>query len=693
MNPRNFFAELKRRNVYKVAVAYAVVGWLVMQVAATVVPALHLSDTITSAVVVLTLLGFPIALILAWAFELTPEGIKRAEDVLPNESITRKTGRKLTAIIVMVAVIAAGLFAFQFLRGKPAATAAAAPNQPPVPAPAAIPEKSIAVLPFENLSSDKENSYFTDGVQDEILSDLAKVADLKVISRTSTVQYKTGVARNLREIGQQLGVAHLLEGSVQRVGNKVRVNAQLIDARTDAHLWAQVYDRPLDDVFAIQSEIAQAIADQLQAKLSPKEEAAMHAQPTKDMVAYDLYLRAKEISQSDSKAEMWQRAVALLDEAVARDPFFVAAYCLLTDAHLDLYWTNHDHTPVRLELATKALDAAARLDPDSGEVHLARAVLSYHGHRDYADALRELALARRSLPNDSTVALITGAIERRKGQLAEATSQMEQAARLDPRNSSVIVELAITYTLGLRHYADGRRVLDQLLLWQPNNSSAAGRRAQIDYLQSGDLRRDRAFLAEPAAKTADPNELARFRFSLAWAERDFATALLALKDYRLPVFASFGFITPREANDGIVLQKLGESAQAQSSLERARELAAATVTARPDDPKALSVLADIDANLGRKEEAIREGERAAELLPIEQDAVDGVLLRTRLALIYAKTGENGRALDLLQKVAKLPFGPAYGDLLDPDWDLLRTDARFQNILASLAPKGDAASAK
>src|SRR6266536_1559216 len=339
MNVRNFFAELKRRNGYKVAIAYAIVGWLVMQIAATVVPALHLSDAITSAVVLLTLLGFPIALVLAWAFELTPEGIKRAEDVAPSDSITHRTGRKLTALIVLVAIVAAVLLALQLMRHKPAVATGNPATAPAVPKAAleVIAEKSIAVLPFQNLSKDEENAFFTDGVQDEILTDLAKIADLKVISRTSVMQYKNTAARNLPEIAQALKVAHVLEGSVQRSANRVRVSAQLIDARNDTHVWAEKYDRDLADVFAIQSEIAEKIADQLQAKLSPREKSAMSEQPTKDLAAYDLYVRATEAIDAapttQNLKENFLEAISLLEQAIARDPAFFNAYCKLAQAH------------------------------------------------------------------------------------------------------------------------------------------------------------------------------------------------------------------------------------------------------------------------------------------------------------------------------------------------------------------------
>ncbi len=336
----------------------------------------------------------------------------------------------------------------------------------------AIPQKSIAVLPFENLSANQENAFFADGVQDEILTDLAKIADLKVISRTSVIQYRSNAARNLREIGKTLGVAHLLEGSVQRADNRVRVNAQLVDTRTDAHLWAQTYDRDLADVFAIQSEIAKAIADQLQAKLSPKEEGALREKPTNDLAAYDLYLKALEIERNRASTigsggvEGAKREVDLLDQAVSRDPAFVLALCKLAQTHLYLYWQNADQTPGRLGLAKKALEAAARLQPDAGEVHLARAILYYWGARNYASALAELAVARPSLPNDAGVLFFRGMIERRQGNWEDSTHLLEQALALDPRNIVPVSELAASYIM-LRRYNDSARTVDNALAWKP----------------------------------------------------------------------------------------------------------------------------------------------------------------------------------------------------------------------------------
>jgi TolB-like protein len=313
-----------------------------------------------------------------------------------------------------------------------------------------IPEKSIAVLPFENLSEEKQNEFFTDGVQDQILTDLSQIAELKVISRTSVMQYKSGVARNLRKIGEELGVAHVVEGSVQRAANKIRVNAQLIDARTDAHLWAQTYDRDLADVFAIQSEIAKAIADQLQAKLSPNEKKAIEQPPTTDLAAFDLYSRAKSLlftrNFSATGEPDVRKAIELLDEAVKRDPSFFDAYCQLAYAHEQLYAVSgSDHTPDRLALAEAALQAATRLRRDAAETHLARAQYLYFGLRDYAGALGELEIARRALPNDPRLFELTGYILRRRGQQEEGLQNLERAVELDPRNFNTLQQIALSY--------------------------------------------------------------------------------------------------------------------------------------------------------------------------------------------------------------------------------------------------------
>jgi len=556
----------------------------------------------------------------------------------------------------------------------------------------AIPQKSIAVLPFENLSANQENAFFADGVQDEILTDLAKIADLRVISRTSVIQYRSNAARNLREIGKALGVAYLLEGSVQRADNRVRVNAQLVDARTDAHLWAQTYDRDLADVFAIQTEIAKSIAGQLQAKLSPREEGALDKKPTNDLAAYDLYLKALEIERNRASTigsggvEGAKREVDLLNQAVARDPAFVPALCKLAQTHLYLYWVNADHTPARLDLAKKSLDAATRLQPDAGEVHLARAILYYWGARDYAPALAELAVARPSLPNDAGVLFFTGMIERRQGKWDDSTRDLEQLLALDPRNIVLVSELAASYIM-LRQYDAAARTVDSALAWKPLDFSLWLIRASIDMAWKADLSRWKDVVAGEAAKTADPNDLINARLDLALKERDYHAAEEALSAHGGAEFDDNGFFTPLEWNRGIVARGLGGESRAKAAFLAARERAAAAVRGRSEDGKALMVVAQIDAALGRKEDAIREGERAVELLPIAKDAVIGDALLSRLAGIYTQTGEADRAFNLLEQVTKIPFGVTYGSLkLDEVWDPLRSDARFEKIVASLAPK-------
>jgi serine/threonine-protein kinase len=556
-----------------------------------------------------------------------------------------------------------------------------------------VPEKSIAVLPFENLSEDESNAFFADGVQDEILTDLAKVADLKVISRTSVMQYRDKAARNLREIAQQLGVAHVLEGSVQRAASKIRVNAQLIDARNDAHLWAQTYDRDLADVFAIQSEIAKTIAEQLQAKLSPKEAAVVEAKPTKDLVAYDLYLKASEIDRTRASsigtggAEGAKQEVALLDQAVTRDPAFVPALCKLAATHLYLHWLN-DRGASHVDLAKKALEAAARLQPDAGEVHLTRGLLYYRGSLDYAPALAEFALAQRSLPNDASIPFLIGMVERRQGHWDESIRHIEQAVRLDPHNVALISELATTLFIQ-RRYDEAAKTLDSALAWKPLDFGMAFLRAWVDMEWKADLGRWRAVVAGEAGKPGDPNDLISARLRLAFLERDYHAAQEALDTPGLAEFDDNGFFIPREWNEGIIARGLGDNLRTNAAFLAARQRVAAAAQQSPDDARALIVLGQIDIALGRTADAIREGERATELLPPSKDAVNGGLILGRLARIYAQTGDANRALNFLEKVVTLPNLLTYGSLkLEQDWDPLRGDPRFEKIVASRAPKGN-----
>ena len=700
MNPRNFFAELKRRNVLRAAAFYAASAWLLVQVATQVFPFFHIAEWVVRWIVVAAAIGFPFAIMFSWFYEWTPHGIQRESEIAPNKSITRQTGKKLDRWIIAILVLAVVLLLTDKLvlrRDEKAADVA------PAATAIAAPEKSIAVLPFENLSSDKENAYFTDGVQDEILTDLARIADLKVISRTSVMQYKSGAPRNLREIGQQLGVAHVVEGSVQRAANKVRVIAQLIDARSDAHLWAQTYDRDLADVFAIQSEIAKAIADQLQAKLSPNEKKAIEQPPTTDLAAFDLYSRAKSLLlaanfNATTEPDL-RKAIELLDEAVKRDPSFFDAYCQLARAHEFVYAVSgSDHTPARLALAEAAVQAATRLRPDSAETHLARAQYLYHELRDYAGALAKLEIARRALPNDPRLFELTGYILRRRGQQEEGLQNLQRAVELDPRNFFTLQQIAVSYQF-LGRYAESIAALDRALAIVPDNVETRATRDAFYLCWKADTRPLRqtidAILAQGPGAIASA---ADSWFFCALAERDPAAAkraLVALGDN--PCWGESTINLSRSFGEGLLARMTKDEARARTAFEAARAEQEKIVQAQPDYGPALCVLGLTDAALGRKDLALDEGRRAIALMPLEKDVNNGSRVLQYFAITAAWAGDKELALQQLEAGLRAPNASlmlSYGALkLHPLWDPLRGDPRFEQIVESLAPKGNAASSK
>jgi TolB-like protein/Tfp pilus assembly protein PilF len=696
MGNLNFFSELKRRNVLRMAGLYLVGAWLLTQVASTVLPMFGAPEWLPRTIVVLVAIGFVPAVILSWVFEITPEGLKREDDVAPERSITPRTARRMDRMIIVVLVLALGYFAcVKFVltpRREKALVASAMPNE----SRSVINAKSIAVLPFENLSEEKANAFFTEGVQDEILTHLARIADLKVISRTSVMQYKTGLARNLRKISEELGVAHVVEGSVQRAANKIRVNAQLIDARNDAHLWAQTYDRDLADVFSIQSEIAKAIADQLQAKLSPNEKKAIEQPPTTDLAAFILYSRARTIllklGFSRTRDQDARQAMELLDEAVKRDPSFFDAYCQLAYAHELIYaGLGFDHTPARLALAEAALQAATRLRPEAGETYLAHAEYFYYGLRDYAGALALLEVARRALPNDPRTFELTGYISRRRGQQEEGVRNLERAIALDPRNVDMLQQLALSYQQ-LGRYAEGIAALDRALAVVPDNIETRVARGQFELWWKGDTR--------PLHQTIDsilapgPGAIATAAdawFFCALAEHDSAVAeraLVALGDS--PCWNEDSISLSRSFGEGLLTRTMKDEARARTAFGAARAEQERIVQAQPDSGPALCVLSLIDAALGSKEAALEEGRRAIALLPVEKDAIRGSRVVQYFAITAAWAGEKDLALQQLELGLRAPSAsPAlsYGTLkLLPFWDPLRGDPRFEKIVASLAPK-------
>ncbi len=608
-----FLQRLKERKLVQWAIAYVAAAFALLQGVDIIAQQFGWPEGVRRGITLALVVGFFVTLVLAWY-----HGERGAQ---------RVSGTELLIIGLVLAV--GGGFLWRYASSTQgtetkAATVPLSNNASASVTP--IPEKSIAVLPFENLSSDKENVFFADGVQDEILTDLAKVADLKVISRTSVMQYREAASRNLRKIGQELSVAHVLEGSVQRASGKVRVNAQLIDARTDAHLWAQTYDRDLKDVFAIQSEIAQTIAGQLQAKLSPNEQKAIAQPPTTDLAAQDLYSRARaldELSNDPNGREYLLQAAQLLDEATQRDPNFLAAYCLLVEVHTDLYWGAFDHTPARLELARAALQKAEAIRPDAGEVHLVKGVFAYHGYRDYDGARAEFALARRTLPNSSHLYMMIGAIDRRQGRWNDALKSFERAVELDPLDPATLQETGFTYSR-LRRRAEGRSYLERAVAANPNDIFGRSVLWGLSYFDRGETASLRARLDDLSrASPKDARRLAAFYVEVALAERNRAAAEQALQlvSAEGSVDTTLNALWPHDWFVGLVARSFGDQGSAEKAFAAARPALLRATQEQPDYAPAWIILGLLDAGLGHKSDAIAEGRRARELLPIAQGRV------------------------------------------------------------------------
>ncbi len=548
----------------------------------------------------------------------------------------------------------------------------------------------IAVLPFESLSSDKENAFFADGVYDGVSTKLAKVANLKVISHNSVAKYRG--ARNTQEIGRALNVAYVLEGSVRRETGRIHLNAQLIDTRTDAHVWAQEYDRALNDVFTLQSEIAQKIADQLGAEVSSSEKAAIQEPPTTDLVAYDSYLRGKDlisgISWSTRAKEDLMQAVQLLDQAVARDPLFFLAYGELAGAHDRIYFLGFDHTDARLKLSETAIQSLRRLRPESGETHLALAQHFYWAYADYDRARNELVAARRTLPNESRIPLLSGYIDRRQGHMEKSLEEMKQALELDPRDFSILQQVSLTYQL-LRRYKETAATLDRVLAVAPNDIPTRVRRAWIDLQWRADPKPLHTTIEAVLAQNPNAAPVLVIQWlDLALGEQDPAAAERALAAMPTDGCYNENIPFPNTWCEGLVARLRGDERAARAAFTTAQKELEQTVRDQPNYAQGLCALGVVDAVLGNKQDAIREGLRAVELLPVSKNSLEGPMLIQYLAVIYAWTGDNDRAIERLSEATRLSGSHVtYGDLhLNPLWDPLRGDSRFEAIVASLAPK-------
>ena len=678
MNPKAFFGELKRRNVYKVAVAYIVAGWAFAQGAAQLFPVFDVPNWIVRVIVVLIVIGFPIALGLAWAFEITPEGFKRAEDADAMPQSARQTNRSWIYVVVIGAVASLALF---FLGRYTAGNRIISPNE----------NKSIAVLPFESLSENTNDAYFADGVQDQIITSLAKVSDLKVISHTSVRQYKTGTDRNLREIGRQLGVAYIVEGSVQRSRDRLRINAQLIDARTDAHVWAETYDRTAADLFAIQSELAQSIVAQLKAKLSPQQKAEIEERLTGDLVAFELYHQAKAIIDSylnatDVRATLLQ-ALHSLDEAIKRDPNFVSAYCYAARANDLLFFFDLDPTPNRILLADAAVKAALRLRPDSAEAHFALADYLFRCQRDYDRAQEELAIARPGLPNSTPFFILSGYITRRRNHFPEAERDFATAVALDPRNPNAYNLLADTYVLE-RRFPEAVRVYERVLAAGEQIPIVRFRRASAIFYGTGNSGPFQEILTSaPEMDVAGGQTPARAMLAMIdgnYAEAERVLAASPRKDFQ---DIDFSFYYPKAWFEAMIARAKNDPARATAAFRECRAILEQRLITKPEHARTIAVLAQVDAGLGQKELAIREAQHAVELMPISKDIYDGALVLEGLAQVYTWSGERDRAIELVQKLVTIPSYINYGRLkLHPLWSPLRGDSRFEKIVNSLAPK-------
>jgi len=683
VNPTNFLTELKRRNVYRAAVAYGVVAWFLTQLTTQVFPFFEIPNSAVRFVVIALAVGFPIAMLLSWLYEFTPEGIVRTEDLDPVQarSVQRATSRILDFIIIgvlllVIAMLIVGRVPFYRQTGE------------------SISQKSIAVLPLENLSRDPDNAYFSDGIQGEILTKLAGIGDLKVISRSSTAKYKSK-PEDLKTVARELGVATVLEGSVQKAGDKVRINVQLVDARADTHLWAKSYDRDLKDVFAVETEVAQEIADTLQAKLSPSQSDALSKAPTRDTEAYDLFLRGEyEEHQAESGlvAELFDRAQTFYRQALERDPKFALAYARLAQSELYRHWFITNLTSAELVEVKSNIDHALAIAPALSDAHLALARFHYWGYRDYDPALKELDRTVELQPNNAVARAFYAWIYRRRGQWEQSLLAAERATELDPRDPSIPADTGSTYLM-LRRWSDAERMVTRALAIDPHNALAAQNLALTYINSAGDIRRARqAFEAVPVESKLSLAPgwgviavMIDHRVYLDVFERHFADALKSwdVASSNTPEAR----LRQLEARVGIrVLADQGSAAKPEC--EQTRALLEARLAERPEDRNSLIALAWAYVCLGRNADALRVARQAADSLPIKKDAVAGPFFLTGVAEIEARAGRAEEAVKILRQLLTIPAGQFVSIArlkIDPVWDPIRNDPGFQRLLSEPEP--------
>jgi TolB-like protein/Tfp pilus assembly protein PilF len=682
VNLKKFFGELQRRNVYRVAVAYGVVSWLLVQIATQVFPFFEIPNWATRMVIVVLMLGFPVALTIAWVYELTPEGLQRTEEVAPGKSIAHNTGRKIDFVIIGVLLAVIAVMAFRYFRG-------AKPQEPDVP------EKSIAVLPFENRSEDKTNAYFTESIQDEILTRLSKIGELKVISRTSTQHYKSA-PENLSGIARELGVANILEGSVQKRGDAVRVNVRLIKAINESHLWAETFDRKLTDVFSVESEVAKAIADQLRVRLTGREEEVIAAKPTDNPEAYDAYLRglAYTLKAAGVTPANSLGAQKYLREAVRLDPKFALGWALLSFVEARGYITAALQPTVALrDEARQATETALTLQPNLGEALYAKGYYHYACQKDYDTAVGYLEQARQLLPNSSRIPESLAYIARRRGEWERSESYFNEAERLDPRNVNLLRQHAASH-IALRRFSEALSQLDQVLSITPDDVDTLAQKAAIAQAQ-GDLPRASALLA-PLHPGADDLSTLRTQAYQAILERHPAQIIPRLKEILAKPDPALGYLNGELRFWLGWAEKLsGDAAAAEEQWRQARSEQESFLKEQPENFGLIGNLALTNMGLGDKAAALAYSERAMAVIPIEKDALVGPAPIEILARVAAQGGEPDRAITALEKLLSIPYaGPLPENVpltpallrLDPMFDPLRGNPRFEKLVNSPAPK-------
>src|SRR5947209_11521172 len=657
----SFFEEVKRRKVYRVAAAYVIAAGGIIQLASAAFPAWELPNWALRLVIVLLLIGFPIALSLAWSFDVTPQGSKSTPALAP-----RMQRRRNIVMLVAVGVIVSAVAGFFLL---PRASAHKI-------------DKSIAVLPFENLSDEKENAYFADGIQDDVLTNLSKIGDLKVISRTSVMPYR-GKASNLREIGKALGVATILEGSVRRIGNRVRVNVQLINAENDEHIWAEDYDRDLTDVFAIQTDLAKKITGELQAKLSPAEKALMERKPTENGEAYLAFVQAKNLGCAVEDFDKLKQSEQLYERAVQLDPNFALA---LARSSLLQSWIVHtfDRTSDRREKARALAEQALRLQPDLPEAHLAVGFSYYYGDNNYDAALREFEIAQRGLPNESEAYLAIGAIQRRQGKWTESTANLEKTASLIPKDNWPLQNLADNYQV-LRNLDAANKPIDRRLNLNPDGVGLWETKSKLAIAEKGDFSvAEKAFAAAKSVPMTNQEKLriAGSRAGVFVLERKYQEGLREAESLPDVLFHEFQqHLSDKYYLIGFARKALQDQAGAQAAFLKAKEILDLQIKQSPDSPDMHIQLAKVLAHLGEKDAALAEAQRATELLPESKDAFGGPEIAAGVAEVYAILGENDRAIEILDGLLSRPSGVTVQGLkVNPIWDPLRNDPRFQALL-------------